>query len=255
MSPAAETFELHRGRLLGIAMRMVGSKCEAEDLVQDAYLRWHHSAKEDIQSPAAWLVTITTRLCLDRLRNRKQERVEEPASSTADAAFEAALETPESQREFAEDVADAFRMVLERLKHEERVVFLLHDVFDYDYAELEQMLGKSEPSCRQVIRRARLRLREPMPRFTVATASHERLFGDFLAALASQDRGHIHALLVDGDRPAADRGRQPMVVLEDPIDPVDSDHVDADWQSTPHWRIESIPGGATCHNNRPNAVL
>lgn len=216
VNAAAEVFESHRPRLLGVACRMLRSRSDAEDLVQDAYLRWHHSPKEDIQSPVAWLVTTTTRLCLDRLRDLQQERLEYTGSWSSDTAFQEAVDSPETQRELAGEVAAAFLVVLERLGREERVAFLLHDVFDYGYRDIARMLGKTEPACRQIIRRARIRLREPAPRFVEPTESRAHILKKFLAALASGDRRDVMALLVEEDPPAVsapgdDRGRYQAV--------------------------------------------
>jgi RNA polymerase sigma-70 factor, ECF subfamily len=263
MNAAAEVFESHRSRLLGVACRMLGSRADAEDLVQDAYLRWHHSPKDEIQSPVAWLVTTTTRLCLDRLRNLKQERLEDIASWPSDATFEAAMVSPEDQREFAEEVAAAFAAVLERLGREERMAFLLHDVFDYDYPEMAHMLGKSEPACRQLIRRARVRLRESAPRFSVSTESRERILKKLLAAMKSGDRKDVMALLAEGVEGSPARKRDP--VLKDPNGPAASVEVevdvdfdvdaDATWRSALSRWTEPTAGGAKCHNSRAHAVL
>ena len=116
----AEVFESHRPRLFRLAYRMLGSCCDAEDLVQDAYLRWHQSATQDIQSPAAFLVTITTRLCLDRLRELKQEREHYVGRWLPEPIVEDLIPSPEMQLELADEVSIAFLAVLERLGPEER---------------------------------------------------------------------------------------------------------------------------------------
>jgi RNA polymerase sigma-70 factor (ECF subfamily) len=222
---------------------MLGSRCEAEDLVQDAYLRWHHCPKEDIQSPVAWLVTTTTRLCLDRLRDLKQERPEDTGSRPSDTAFEEAADSPENQCELADEIGSAFLAVLERLGREERAAFLLHDVFDCDYPEIARMLGKTEPACRQIIRRARVRLRVPAARFSVPTESRERMLKKLLVALGSGDRRDVMALLAEEDEHATDRSGKPGCVLKGLNGPVASVDVDVDadvaWRRAPSWRIES----------------
>jgi len=263
MNAAAEVFESHRPRLLGVACRMLGSRTDAEDLVQDAYLRWHHSPKEAIQSPVAWLVTTTARLCLDRLRDLKQERLEECGSWPSGAAYEEAVDSPEYQRELAEEVAAAFLAVLERLGREERVAFLLHDVFDHDYPEMARMLGKAEPACRQIIRRARARLQEPAPRFCVPVQTRERMLKQFLAALASGDGREVMALLVEENEAATDQREEPGHMLKGlnaPVVSFDAD-VDTEIDVDERWRpalsrwSESAAGGAMCHNSRSHAVL
>jgi len=201
MTATTEVFELHRSRLFGIARRMLGSGSEAEDLLQDAYLRWHESKPVNIQSAVAFLVSVTTRLCLDRLRKRKQER----ARDVVEASFSHDLvpgshsaPSPEVQRECSEEVSLALAAVFDRLGREERAAFLLHDVFDYDYPELARILGKKEPACRQTVHRARKRVRESPPRFTVMTASRERMLGKLLAAVKSGDRQTVLALVTEG---------------------------------------------------------
>jgi len=197
MTTAAALFELHRTRLFGIAYRMLGSRTEAEDLLQDAYLRWHQSDRTGIQSVAAFLVTITTRLCVDRLRTLKQERVHYVGERLAEPIVDDHIPSPEMQRELVDDVSVAFLAVLERLGPEERAAFLLHDVFDHDYPEVAQTLDKAEPACRQLISRARARLRESRARFRVSAQSRERLLKKFLVAIGSGNRQAVMALLAE----------------------------------------------------------
>jgi RNA polymerase sigma-70 factor (ECF subfamily) len=192
-----QPFAAHRVRLLGIAHRMLGSHAEAEDVVQDAYLRWHQSVKSDIESPIAFLVTITTRLCLDRLRELKRRHTEYLDPWTSDFVIEDYMPSPETQLEFSEEVSMAFLAVLERLGPEERAAFLLHDVLDYDYGEMGRMLDKTEPACRQVIHRARRRLRDGRARFAPTRASCESVVRKFLMAIGAGDREAVIALLAE----------------------------------------------------------
>jgi RNA polymerase sigma-70 factor, ECF subfamily len=140
-------------------------------------------------------VTITTRLCLDRLRERKQQRGQYVDPWLPEPTVEGLIPSPEAQRELADDVLVAFVAMLERLSPEERPAFLLHEVFDYDYREVAQMMRKSEPACRQKIHRARARLREARRRFSVTKRSCERLLQKFLIAARSGDRNAVMALL------------------------------------------------------------
>lgn len=175
---------------------MLGSRCEAEDLLQDAYLRWHESKPADVQCVVAFLVTITTRLCLDRLRKRKQERAQDVAEACLAEEFVTdCAPSPEVQRECSEEVSIALSAVFNRLGREERAAFLLHEVFDYGYPELARMLGKAEPACRQIVHRARKRVREPRPRFTATTESCERMLGKFLDAAKSGNRQAVLSLI------------------------------------------------------------
>jgi len=183
----AATFERHRGRLHGIAYRMLGSRAEADDIVQEAWLRWDRAAQAEIRTPEAWLVTATTRLCIDRLRQLRTERESYvgpwlPEPLTLDAA-------PPADRaaELASDLSVAFLAVLERLAPEERAAFLLHDLFDSDYGAIAEILGKSEAACRQIVSRARKRVREDQPRVQVSTAARTRLLHRLVDAVQAQD--------------------------------------------------------------------
>jgi RNA polymerase sigma-70 factor (ECF subfamily) len=194
---AAEIFESHRSRLFGVAYRMLRTRADADDVVQDAYLRWHETTKEDIESPIGFLITVTTRLCLDRLRRSKREREEWADPELLEAAGREHVPSPEDQCEGAEEVSAAFLTVLERLGGEERAAFLLREVFDYDYLEVAKILGKSESACRQLMHRSRTHLRDSPARFAVTPECHGRVLKKFLVAIATCDRQAIRALLAE----------------------------------------------------------
>lgn len=189
-----QAFEQHRTRLYGIAYRMLGSRAEADDVVQEAWLRWDR-AGHDIRAPEAWLVTATTRLCIDRLRQLRAERehyvgpwLPEPLTlDTAPPADRAA--------ELASDLSVAFLAVLERLAPEERAAFLLHDLFDSDYDAIAQILGKSEAACRQIVSRARKRVRAGQPRVQVSAEARKKLLQRLVAAVQSQDPASLIEVL------------------------------------------------------------
>ena len=186
-------FEPTRGRLFGLAYRMLGSRAEAEDLVQDAYLRWHQSDRQAIRNAEAWLVTTTTRLAIDRLRALKSERdaysgpwLPEPMM------MHDTTPAPDRHLELASDLSMAFLVLLERLAPEERAAFLLHDVFDFEYAEIASALDKTEEACRQMVHRARTRVKSERKRFDASDADKARLLDQFRRAL---DAGDQQALL------------------------------------------------------------
>src|SRR5215472_14528260 len=159
-----DAFEAQRPRLMRLAYRMLGTVTEAEDAVQDAWLRWTR-APADVADPAAWLVRATTRLCIDRLRAAKAERAHYKGPWLPEPLIEPLADDP---LERAEDVSVAFLLALERLSPLERAVFLLHDVFDADYAAVADTLGRSEAACRQLAARARTHVRDARPRFAVS---------------------------------------------------------------------------------------
>jgi RNA polymerase sigma-70 factor (ECF subfamily) len=172
-------FQQHTPRLSGIAYRMLGSGADAEDVLQEAYLRWHQADIEGVQTPEARRVTTVTRLCIDRLRAVYVEReaylgpwLLEPLL-TGDAA------PPDYRTELASELSIAFLVLLERLASGERAAFLLHDVLGCAYAEIARILGKSEVACRQMVHRARVRVRRDCPRFAVSKSGRIALLALF----------------------------------------------------------------------------
>jgi RNA polymerase sigma-70 factor (ECF subfamily) len=197
MNDRIESFERHRSRLQGIAYRMLGSRMDAEDAVQETYLRWHRAATDEIRLPEAWLVTAVTRLCIDRLREARTQRetyvgpwLPEPI-----VGMDAAAPTADEPAELASSLSIAFLAVLERLAPEERAAFLLHEVFDSDYSEIAQILGKNETTCRQIVSRARKRVRQDRPRVQVSPEARRTLLERFVAAVMSQDKDALMNLL------------------------------------------------------------
>ncbi len=165
-----DVFESLRGRLFGLAYRMLGSRADAEDIVQEAYLRWHQADQRRIESPEAWLVTATSRLAIDRLRRLKTER-EAYVGPWLPQPIVTNEPPPDRHLALADDLSMAFLTLLERLAPDERAAFLLHDVFDVDYAAIASVLERSEDACRQVVHRARERVRGERKRFDVADSA------------------------------------------------------------------------------------
>jgi RNA polymerase sigma-70 factor, ECF subfamily len=208
MDDRTTTFQQHTPRLYGIAYRMLGSRADAEDVLQEAYLRWHQTNTEGVRTPEAWLVTTVTRLCIDRLRAARVEReaytgpwLPEPLL-TGDAA------PPDYRAELASDLSIAFLVVLERLAPDERAAFLLHDVFDCGYAEVARILGKSEVASRQMVHRARLRVRRDRPRFAVSESARTALLNQFVAAVNARDQDALLALFAEDATWTSDGGGQ-----------------------------------------------
>lgn len=198
------TFEALRGRLFGLAYRMLGSRADAEDMVQEAYVRWHQAAQESIENPEAWLVTATTRLAIDRLRRLKTERdayvgpwLPEPIVTD---------DPPDRHLELADDLSIAFLAVLERLAPEERAAFLLHDVFDVGYPQIAAVVDRGEAACRQIVHRARERVRGDRKRFEVAETVKASLLQKFMAAVESRDEQALLGLFAPDATWTADGG-------------------------------------------------
>ena len=216
-SDATRPFEEVRGRLFGIAYRMLGSRAEAEDIVQDAYVRWHQADQDTIRSPEAWLVTTATRLAIDRLRSLKVERERYVGPWLPEPLMGAAPPPPDKPLELASDLSIAFLVLLERLAPEERAAFLLHEVFDCGYGEIARLLDKTEAACRQLVHRARERVRRDQKRFEASEAARVSLLRRFAAAVDTADEQALLALFAPeaswtadgGGRVAA--GRQPIV--------------------------------------------
>jgi RNA polymerase sigma-70 factor (ECF subfamily) len=201
-----KTFNQYRRLLFSIAYRMLGSATDAEDVVQEAFLRWLQANDEEIQSPKAFLSTVVTRLCIDQLRSARAQRelyvgpwLPEPLSTDQrqDLTETAAL---------AESLSFAFLVMLENLGPLERAVFLLREIFDYDYAEIAAIVGKSEANCRQVFHRAHQHLEQRRPRFEVSREQQERITAQFLHASLGGDMQGLLNLLAEDVVFAADSG-------------------------------------------------
>ena len=189
---AAQTFEPHREYLLGVAYRMLGSIAEAEDAVQDAFLRWQSVERTTVQDPRAYLRRVVARLGLDRLKSARARR----ERYVGPWLPEPLIEDPASV-EMADDVSVALLMTLERLSPLERAAFLLHDVFDMDYSAIAEVLERSEPACRQLAARARTHVRSERSRFTPSREAETRLVQGFTAAMYSGDVDGLAKLLAD----------------------------------------------------------
>ncbi|MFM0169277.1 RNA polymerase sigma-70 factor [Paraburkholderia sediminicola] len=197
MDDDARAFNGLRPRLQKIAYRMLGSVAEAEDIVQDVWLRWHATAREAIDNAEAWLVAVTTRMSIDRLRAAKIQREHYAGIWLPEPQMTDIPATPEEATERADDVSVAFLALLERLTPEARAAFLLREVFDADYDEVAQAIGKTEAACRQLVSRAKTQLRDERPRYVVPRETHLRLLRTFAQALQRGDFHAINALLAD----------------------------------------------------------
>ena len=203
METRAEVFASVRPLLFSIAYRMVGSVMDAEDLVQEAYLRWEEAPETEVRSPRAYLTTIVTRLAINHLRSARTRRetyvgpwLPEPLVTE---------HTPDTV-ELAESLSMAFLVLLERLSPIERAVFLLHEVFDFEYAEIARIVDKTEANCRQLLSRAKKRVGAPDARFEADPAQARRLVQQFTDAAFAGDMDGLLAVLAEDITLWADGG-------------------------------------------------
>jgi RNA polymerase sigma-70 factor (ECF subfamily) len=194
------TFERHRSYLHGVAYRMLGSVSDAEDVLQEAFLRWSTVDASVVQEPRAFLTRITTRLCLDQLKSARHRRESYVGTWLPDPIAAPAA------TELAEDLSMALLMTLERLSPLERAAFLLHDVFDLDYPNVAETLERSEPACRRLVARAREHVRQERPRFTTTREASARVMGAFAAAVKNGDLDALAQLLAEDAVFYADSG-------------------------------------------------
>jgi len=217
MSNPAGSFEPYRRRLLGLAYRMLGSMADAEDAVQEAYLRWHGADRDKVSEPKAFLMTTTTRICLDMLTSARARREEYVGPWLPEPIFDTAALTPDSRTELAEDLSIALLLTLDRLSPLERAAFLLHDVFDFSFSEVAAALDRSEAACRQLAVRARANVRAARPRGVTGPgridAKHARLLSAFTAATQSGDLNALRQLLAGDVHVLTDGGGKVRAAL------------------------------------------
>lgn len=200
-------FTAHRSLLFGIAYRMLGRVSEAEDIVQEVWLRWQKQDASAIESPKAWLVAATTRLCIDQLRLARREREEYYGVWLPEPLMPMTESDPSRAAELADSLSMAFMLMLESLGPAERAVFLLREVFGYEYAETAAIVGKSEANCRQIVRRAKERLElKPKAPSTPPTEQARKLVEQFMAAAATGEVESVLALLAEESAVLSDGG-------------------------------------------------
>jgi len=194
-SELSETdFEHARKRLIGLAYRMLGSVAEAEDVVQDAFLRLRAAHTEHIAAPLRYLQTTVARLCLDRLKSARARREVYVGTWLPEPIVDDAIQA-ETALAFSQDLSLALLMTLQQLSPPERAAFLLHDVFGRDYAEIAQVLERTEASCRKLIERARTQVHAAAPRFKAEPETEQRLLAAFLTAASTGDVAKLTQLL------------------------------------------------------------
>jgi RNA polymerase sigma-70 factor, ECF subfamily len=222
MSDPAASFEPYRRRLLGLAYRMLGSMADAEDAVQETYLRWHAAERDKVSDPRAFLMTTTTRICLDMLTSARARREEYVGPWLPEPVVDTAALAPDTRTELAEDLSIALLLTLERLSPLERAAFLLHDVFDFSFSEVAMALERNAAACRQLAARARAHVRAVRPRGTAGPDASTRaespeakqLLAAFIAATQSGDLHALTQLLASDVRVVTDGGGKVRAALK-----------------------------------------
>jgi RNA polymerase sigma-70 factor, ECF subfamily len=192
-----DLFQSHRRQLFAVAYRMLGSASDAEDVVQDAWLRYAAARPSELRSPQAYLTTIVTRLCLDRLKSARAAREEYVGPWLPEPVLTDERRQPEQSLALAESVTLAFMVLLETLSPEERAVFLLREIFDHEYDEIAEMLETTPANCRQLFHRAKTRIAERRPRFRDAVDAKRPLVNRFVNALRDGDGEELTSVLAE----------------------------------------------------------
>jgi RNA polymerase sigma-70 factor (ECF subfamily) len=193
----SQIFEEYRALLFAIAYRMLSSATDAEDMVQEAFVRWLQADEKTVQSPRAYLSTIITNLCLDQLRSAKTQREVYVGPWLPEPIFTDQRLEPTATAELAESLSFAFLTMLESLNPLERAIFVLREAFDYDYDEIGPIVGKSSANCRQVLHRAHQHLGQQRPRFNTTREQQERITSQFIRASTEGDIPGLLSLLTD----------------------------------------------------------
>lgn len=218
LTGATVLFEASRRRLLSIAYRMLGSIAEAEDVVQETWMRWHETDHRQLQTPVAWLTTVATRLSIDRLRRLQHERAVENTPWLPEPWLDEHAPSAEDTVSMLSELSYGVLLLLERLNPDERAAMLLHEVFDCQYDEIARTLDKTPAHCRQLVRRAKERVQSNRTRRSASQQVCERLVQEFLCAIYNQDKPAMLRLLapaavVIGDGNQADQGNIPVAAL------------------------------------------
>ena len=245
--PRLEAFREHRPLLFSIAYRMLGSVADAEDLVQEAYLRWLKADHSDVRSAKDFLAATVTRLAVDHLRSARVRREVYVGPWLPEPLLGADDVDPMAAAEIADSLSTAFLVLLERLTPNQRAAFLLREVFGYDYADVARMLHTSEANCRQLVQRARQGIANGRPRFSRDAAAARHLTRRFLDACTTGDMGDLLAVLADDAVAWADGGgkfaaaRRPVIGAERVARFLAA--VVLKWRSTGEVTVEAVNGG------------
>ncbi|HEV7371538.1 RNA polymerase sigma factor SigJ [Arenibaculum sp.] len=207
-------FEEVRPTLLGLAYRILGSRADAEDAVQDTFLKWRTADRAAVENPAAWLTAACTRRCLDLLRSAHRSRVDYVGAWLPEPVHTAVENEAERRLDLASSLTTAFLLMLERLTPKERAAYLLHEIFDVPYAEVARTLEMQEPACRKLVSRAKAHVEQAKVRHATPVDRQEELLSAFQAAVAGGTTARLAALLSEEVRFSADGGGKVPTVLD-----------------------------------------
>ena len=208
----ATEFERHRSMLQGLAYRMLGSMAEAQDVVQETYLRWCRQSAEEIRSAQAWLVKTCSRLAIDLLKTARKKREVYRGPWLPEPYLEDPDPSPDRQAELDDSISVALLIAMESLSPPERAAFLLHDIFSYTFEEIGDILGKSPAACRKLASRARLSVQQDKPRFQTTPDEHRRLLESFFEAVYQGRIDQLESLLSESVALHSDGGGKVLAV-------------------------------------------
>ncbi|MFJ2362531.1 RNA polymerase sigma factor SigJ [Pseudomonas sp. NPDC087697] len=217
MIPAQDStavFEHSRSFLMGLAYRILGSRAEAEDVVQDLFIKWLEADKASIDTPAAWLTTLCTRHCIDVLRSAHTSRVDYVGTWLPEPIHTTCHDSPEQAHELASSLSTAFMLLLERLSPKERAAYLLYEIFDMDYPQVAATLGVQDAACRKLVSRAKTSLGNTHIRYQPEPARQEQLLSAFHSAISSGSTQTLAALLSEDVELCADSGGKVSSIRE-----------------------------------------
>lgn len=197
MDQSTEIFEAHRDRLFRLAYSMLGRIAPAEDAVQEAFLRWQEQDAEDIQSPRAFLSTIISRICLDELKSARNRKKLYIGPDLPEPILTANNKLPDEEMELAESLSMALLVVLDQLNPIQRAVYILREIFDYDYTVVANMIDISKPHCRKIAQRARDQIRDNKPQFETKIPKKQKLVQAFIDAVQGKDLTEIEHMLTE----------------------------------------------------------
>ncbi|MEJ8866441.1 RNA polymerase sigma factor SigJ [Pseudomonas jessenii] len=211
---AATVFEQRRPFLLGLAYRILGSRAEAEDAVQELFIKWLEADRASIATPAAWLTTACTRHCIDLLRSAHKSRVDYIGTWLPEPIHTAHQDSPEHMHELASSLSTAFVLLLERLTPKERAAYLLYEIFDMDYPQVADAVGVQEAACRKLVSRAKASLGSAQARYQPEPVRQNQLLSAFHNAITSGSTANLSVMLSEDVELCADSGGKASAIRE-----------------------------------------